>query len=108
MQALCRKGRTMLDSWNRSDYEKHLNEAFVMEDEEGRRIDLTLLRVDGRGELERSFSLVLLGGDGACWPQRTYRLSHESGAAGELFIVPIGPDGGGKMRYEVVFNRDEG
>ncbi len=58
-----------------------------------------LRRTNGR----LPFSLVLRGGHGRYLPQRLYRVEHEALGALDLFLVPIGPDSEGIMRYEAVF-----
>lgn len=37
-------------------------------------------------------------------PQGTYRLAHPELGDQELFVVPMGPAPGTRMRYEVIFN----
>jgi len=48
------------------------------------------------------FSLVFRAGGGELVPQRIYRVEHDRIGALDIFLVPIGPDGGG-MRYEAIF-----
>ena len=48
------------------------------------------------------FSLVFVGPARFVLPQQTYRVEHDSLGELDLFLVPIGPNGGG-MRYEAVF-----
>ena len=49
------------------------------------------------------FTLVF-SGDGPVLDQRTYRLEHAVLGALEIFLVPIGQDADGRVRYEAVFN----
>jgi hypothetical protein len=50
----------------------------------------------------KPFALLFGGPLRPILPQRTYTLDHERLVSFELFIVPIGPEGG-VMRYEAVF-----
>jgi hypothetical protein len=51
----------------------------------------------------QSFSAFFVGTPGQVLPQQIYRLEHRSGAALELFLVPIGTDGENTV-YQAVFN----
>jgi hypothetical protein len=53
---------------------------------------------------ERSFSLIFRSSHSGHRPQGTYRLKHPQLGSFELFLVPIGPDAQGSMRYEAIFN----
>lgn len=50
------------------------------------------------------FALVFIGPGDPRLVQRIHRLEHEVLGTLELFLVPIGPDDGGGLRYEAVFN----
>jgi hypothetical protein len=50
------------------------------------------------------FSLELVGPAAPVLPQATYALDHPGLGRLELFIVPLGPDRDGGLRYEVVYN----
>ena len=50
------------------------------------------------------FSLIFHGPMQPVMPQRIYAFTHEKIGKFEMFIVPIGPDSSGNMRYEAVFN----
>jgi hypothetical protein len=54
------------------------------------------------GDHRAPFSIVLRGPPAPVLPQRIYSLEHAGVGVFQLFLVPIGPDGGG-MRYEAVF-----
>ena len=49
------------------------------------------------------FSLIFRGGYGRYLPQRLYRVAHEALGELDIFLVPLGPDSDGVMRYEAVF-----
>lgn len=57
----------------------------------------------GRDNRRLPFSLVFRGGRGSHLPQRLYRVEHEALGALDIFLVPLGPDSEGIMRYEAVF-----
>jgi hypothetical protein len=56
-----------------------------------------------RGAREQPFNLLFRGPLKPLLPQRTYRLANELLGELELFLVPLGPEGG-EQRYEAVFN----
>jgi hypothetical protein len=49
------------------------------------------------------FDLIFIGPLSPILPQGIYRMEVEGSAPLEIFIVPIGPEGGG-MGYQAVFN----
>ena len=51
-----------------------------------------------------AFSVVFRSDGSEILEQQIYRISHESLGDMDLFIVPIGPDDTGGMRYEAVFS----
>jgi hypothetical protein len=51
-----------------------------------------------------SFSLVFQGPGEQFLPQRMYAFDHDHLGRFELFIVPVGKEGGG-FKYQAVFNR---
>lgn len=57
----------------------------------------------GEGSDGRPFSVVFRGPEDASLSQGIHRVEHEVIGGFELFLVPIGPDGGGLL-YEAVFN----
>ncbi len=70
------------------------------------RAPLELVEVTERNDAPafEQFSLVFRGAMTPVFPQRTYRVEHETLGSIDLFLVPIGPDAAG-MRYQAVFNR---
>jgi hypothetical protein len=55
-----------------------------------------------RGEC---FSLVFRGDSTTSLEQRTYLVEHRELGEFPLFLVPVGPDEGGNLRFEAVVNR---
>ena len=53
---------------------------------------------------DRSFSLIFRSDSRSDLPQAIYALGHPKLGDLELFLVPIGPDPEGGMRYQAVFN----
>lgn len=56
-----------------------------------------------RSGTRRPFSLMLLGPVEPLMPQGTYRLDNETLGPLDVFMVPLGPDGGGQ-RYQIIFS----
>lgn len=84
-----------------------MGERFRIQATDQRRIDLELVDASplgaGSSEAQRQpFSLVFRAAGGELVPQRIYQVEHDSLGAHDIFLVPIGPDGGG-MRYEAIF-----
>lgn len=84
-----------------------IGERFRIQATEQRIIDVELVEaspLSGKNTaLQRQpFSLVFRAAGGELVPQSIYRVEHDGMGAHDLFLVPIGPDGGG-MRYEAVF-----
>jgi hypothetical protein len=92
-----------------AEFEECLDQAFRLHVDEARCIDLKLTRVDPRGPVEpesglrRPFSLIFEAHADAPLPQRTYQVEHAVMGRLDLFLVPIGREGGCVL-YEAVFN----
>jgi hypothetical protein len=67
-------------------------------------LKLVLAEVEELGQSDRrhAFSLRFMGPPKPILPQATYRLENPALGSLEIFLVPLGPKGGG-MRYEAVF-----
>jgi tellurite resistance protein TehA-like permease len=65
---------------------------------------LVLIELEELGQSQHrlAFSLRFLGPAQPVLPQATYRLDNAAMGTLEIFLVPLGPGGGG-MRYEAVF-----
>jgi hypothetical protein len=68
-------------------------------------LEIAAVEVVGQGMAGRRapFSVLFRGPAARPLPQGIYRVEHERLGALDIFIVPIGPDGGG-MGYEAIFN----
>jgi uncharacterized protein DUF6916 len=68
-------------------------------------IPLKLARIDNVGDSGRAggaFSLLFVAPRGTALPQSIYPVRHAALGAMEIFLVPIGPFGGG-MGYQAIF-----
>ncbi len=96
----------MLDL-SHEDFAKCLNQTFRIrhggQDHETELIVVRNLGAAGREDGRESFSLIFRGAADLALPQGNYRVSHDDLAAGEIFLVPLGPDQEG-MRFEAIFN----
>ena len=56
------------------------------------------------GDRTELFSLTFVGPRDKPLPQATYSLEHPELGMLDIFLVPIGPDASGQLRYEAVVN----
>ena len=96
----------MLDTFTLDNFVPRLNDTFWIRLEDGR-VEMRLVEAHPWGSASPDasrtpFSLVFLGPGRFVLPQQTYRVEHDTLGGFDLFLVPIGPQGGG-MRYEAVF-----
>ena len=100
----------MLDRLSVNDFEGRTGETFTITLASGESLGLELSEVRGltgdtpEGSRRSPFSLLLRGPGDGYLPQRIYELEHPQMGKLILFLVPLGPDREGKMRYEVVFS----
>ena len=97
----------MLERITHEDFARRLHDRFQIE-LDAMTLDLELVSVEpAQMEVEdgrrQPFSLVFCGIEDALLPQRLYPLRHAELGILEIFLVPIGPDEDGRMRYEAVF-----
>lgn len=102
----------MTETLSISDFTPLVGAAFTIRFPDGT-LELTLDAVEPHGTRAprpdvpalrtEPFSLVFLGPLAPALPQRTWALEHPALGAHEIFLVPLGPEGG-RMRYEAVFN----
>lgn len=96
----------MLDTLTREKFEPLKGQPFQLSLDDGRQLPLELTGVMGTGlkglASREQFSLHFRGPHMPALPQRIYRLEHAQLGTLEIFLVPIGRDGGG-MTYEAVF-----
>ncbi len=68
-------------------------------------LPLKLVKIDNVGNSGRTggaFSLMFAAAKGSTFPQGIYRVAHPSLGAMEIFLVPVGPSGGG-AGYQAIF-----
>jgi len=101
----------VLDQLTSVDFIPCLHQAFTIRIESAEPIKLELASVtnlaaagERANQAQRLFSLLFLGPVSQHYLlQHTYRIEHEQLGALDLFLVPVGPEGG-RMRYEAIFN----
>jgi hypothetical protein len=95
----------MQDLLTVDDFALHVGRAFLIEDLAD--VTLELVGVEPLSlqpsASRQAFSLWFRGPAVPTLPQRTYRFAHPTRGPLDVFIVPLGPEGGG-MRYEAIFN----
>ena len=97
----------MLESLTRESFEPRQGETFLIRFSDGI-IELRLAEVQGSTErtarMEREpFSLIFRGPLRPILPQRIYTLENDALGSLEIFLVPLGPEGG-EMQYQAVFS----
>ena len=98
----------MLESFTVHTFSGRVGEAFRIHPGDRDPLDVELVTATDLSERPgeeprgRPFSIVFRGPKDVLLPQRIYRVEHAGIGAFEIFLVPIGPDGGGH-RYEAVF-----
>ena len=87
-----------------ADFEPRLSDEFRVRTPNGE-VALQLSEVRKLGQALRkggAFALLFVSPPGPFLPQATYALTHPGLGTLEMFLVPIGPSGGGNG-YEAVF-----
>ena len=99
----------MLENFTVATFAERLGDPFRVRLDDGSTLELRLASATAApttpSDAPRArpqFSIVFHGPLEPVLPQRIYRLEHEELGGAELFIVPIGPEGGA-MQYEAVF-----
>jgi hypothetical protein len=100
--------RPALDQLTDGDFQPRLGQVFRLRLNAEEQLDLTLAQVHTHTyapptQGRRGFSITLKSGYPKALPQAIYTLTHDDIGTMELFLVPIGVQGGG-MCYEAVFN----
>ena len=99
----------MLDRLTTTSFSQHINQKFLVRIEGNDPLELELIEVAEAGaapenpQYRQAFSVVFVGPAQPILGQRIYRVEHEAMGALDLFLVPLGPDRAGRMRYETVF-----
>ncbi|MDX6512147.1 MAG: hypothetical protein QOE36_1651 [Gaiellaceae bacterium] len=96
---------TALEDFTAATFSPHVGEVFRLH-ADAVVLDVELINVDELGESSPGrapFSLLFRGPAEPILPQRIYRFEHDAIGEFDIFIVPIGFDETGGLRYEVVF-----
>ena len=90
----------------RDDFAGCLHSMFRVMDDPRIELDLELVQVSELQVTSSSqvFSILFQGPDGWFMPQHIYLLRHERLGDHEVFLVPVGKEGGSVL-YEAVFNQ---
>ncbi|MDX1733407.1 MAG: hypothetical protein R3228_03540 [Halioglobus sp.] len=87
-----------------ADFEPLLHQAFALDESDG--AALTLVEIDSRAadgnDARSAFTLIFRAAEGIDSPQGIFQLSHAHTGEFELFLVPLGLEGG-HMMYQAVF-----
>ena len=98
----------MLEDLTIESFEPYVGTSFWAEFPNGNKVELRLQRAAKVMESEAArfkrhpFSLYFLGPKSFPMKQHTYRLTHETAEAMEIFLVPVGEEAAGVL-YEAVF-----
>jgi hypothetical protein len=94
-----------LGSVRADDFAPHVESTFAVTAPAGEDFAITLVDVcrGAGGATREQFTLTFAGGPSPAVRQGTLRLVHDVLGELELFVVPIGPGGDGRPRYEAVF-----
>ncbi len=98
----------MLDKLRRSDFEKCLNQKFLVHVEGREPLETELIEVrglvagDDDPDRREPFSLIFRGPADVPLEQSVFRIENETLGELGLFLVTVGPDGDG-LRHEAVF-----
>ena len=99
----------MLDKLRVDDFSRHVNEPFSLPLEGMDSLALELVEVapvgapPADGSLRQAFSIIFRGPGQPVLPQQIYSVTHPTLGTLSLFLVPLGPDRSGGIRYEAVF-----
>jgi hypothetical protein len=99
----------MLDKLTVADFSQYIDQKFSAHIEGNEPMELVLTEATEMGaapqdpQYRQAFSVVFVGPAQPILPQRIYRVEHEDMGALDLFLVPLGPNRDGRIRYETVF-----
>ncbi len=106
---MARSSRIRLDKLTVTDFSQHVDQKFFVHIEGNEPIELVLVEAVEVGTApedpgyRQAFSVLFVGPAQPILPQRIYRIEHEKMGELDLFLVPLGPNRDGLMRYEIVF-----
>lgn len=94
-----------LGSVRADDFDPHVGSGFTATAPGADDFELTLMEVSrgGAGSAREQFTLTYAGGPNPPVQQGIMHLEHGTLGGLDLFLVPIGPGGDGRHRYEAVF-----
>ncbi|HLT21556.1 MAG TPA: hypothetical protein VKZ96_19025 [Thermomicrobiales bacterium] len=93
----------------RQEFAAQLGSQFRVDLGDGESLDLTLAEVNDLGERREgdkvieSFSLIFEGPPDILLHQHIFTVSHPDLGEHQIFLVPLGPEGG-VLQYEAIFN----
>lgn len=94
-----------------TDFEPLIGQPFTIAMSDGQQATLTLTSATGwgnsgtmPGSQRQPFKLLFTADHTGYLPQNVYALNHASLGQLDIFIVPVGPDSEGWMRYEAIFS----
>ena len=99
----------MLNKLTHADFAACLNQTFHIHLEsmpplKAELIDVAHMGSEPQDEGARwAFSIVLRGPQEPLLPQQIYPVEHEQMGTLDLFLMPLGPDKEGNIKYEAVF-----
>ena len=99
----------MLDKLTSANFFQYINQKFSVHIEGGKSLELELIEVANLGtapqdpQQRQAFSVVFGGPSQPVLTQQIYRVEHKAVGALDIFLVPLGPDRSGSVRYEAVF-----
>jgi len=93
-------------------FEQCRGDEFRLRPDEGESVPLVLDQVTALGDgrprpglaRQEPFSLLFRGPPGFAAPQRIWPLEHDRLGELRIFLVPVGQDQEGRMRFEAIFN----
>ena len=99
----------MLDKLTRANFEKCLNQKFLIHVSDQEPLETELIEVrglvppDDDPDRRPPFSLIFRGPADATLQQAVFKLENETMGEIEIFLVTVGPDDEG-LRHEAIFN----
>lgn len=97
----------MLDTLKVTSFEPHVGSSFTVRPQGADPLSFKLIEASAAGgdpsPKREPFSLLFVGPGEPVLEQAIYPVEHEDLGELQLFMVPLGPDGDGGTRYEVIF-----
>ncbi len=99
----------MLDKLTVTDFSQYVDQKFSVHAGGNEPMELVLTEAIEVGaapedpQYRQAFSVLFVGPAQPILPQRIYRIEHAEMGTLDLFLVPLGPNRDGLVRYETVF-----